>query len=380
MFFQNGFRPFFLGAGLWAAFSILLWMLAYFGPMDLSSGFFPLAWHVHEMLFGYTAAVIGGFLLTAVPNWTGVTPLRGGRLVLIFGAWVLGRLVIFFSALIPPLIVAVVDLSFLVALLGYATWAIVSAGNKRNLVVAALLGLLVLANALMHAEVAWESDLSDLGGRLGIGTIVMLVTLIGGRVVPNFTQNWLRKRGHDDPRIAVGWVDKATMALTAVTFLVWVFRPDITVLGLLFALCGLLGLLRLAGWRTKDTFAEPLVTILHVAYVWLPIGSLLMAGSYIFDGLPQTTALHGLTVGAIGTMTLAVMTRASLGHTGRELTADRSTVAIFGLITLAAILRVGSTLGPDPLLMTSLSGVAWIGAYSLFTISYGPMFFRARAE
>jgi uncharacterized protein involved in response to NO len=192
--FRQGFRPFFMGAGLWGLASVVLWLGVVQGVVSIPSAFGPAAWHAHEMIFGFAAAVIAGFLLTAIPNWTGRMPLQGVPLVILFGTWLIGRVAMATSTLIGSGVAMALDLSFLVVLLGVVLREIASGRNWRNLPMPVAVGGLLLANSLTHAEAAGDLTSNQLGERLGIATIILLISLVGGRIIPSFTRNWLVKR------------------------------------------------------------------------------------------------------------------------------------------------------------------------------------------
>lgn len=374
-FFEQGFRPFFLGAGLWAALGMSLWTLIFRGSLEPGFMWSATTWHIHEMLFGYVSAVISGFLLTAVPNWTGIAAPKGARLAGIFVLWISGRLAVFFAGSLPPLFVAVVDISFLIVLEIWLVRTLVRSGNKRNLVVAGFIAILILANMAMHSG-AWAS----FGARFGLLAVIMLISLIGGRVIPAFTRNWLTGEGARHVVPEFGTPDKLALATTAVALILFGFGLSGGVTAAAFLAASLAGFVRLVRWQGKRTTGEPLVWILHLAYLWLPVGYLLIALSQVSDLISATGALHALTTGAIGTMTLAVMTRASLGHSGRPLRANAATVSIYVLVTLAALLRVASDAMADPVLVYSLAGAAWTAAFVVFVAVYGALFLSPTAE
>jgi uncharacterized protein involved in response to NO len=369
-----GFRPFFLLAAIWAAVAIPLWLLAFSGKEALPTALAPIDWHVHEMVFGYGAAVVAGFLLTAIPNWTGRMPLEGPPLLGLVLLWLLGRAAVFFSARIGEVPAATLDLAFPLAFLLVIAREIVTGRNWRNLPMVAALFSLFTANLLVHLEALGTARTAALGSRLGVATLLMLISFVGGRIIPSFTRNWLAK---ERPQIGApmpfGAFDRAALSLAALALAAWVLSPDGIAAPLLALLAGLALLLRLARWRGQATLREPLLLVLHVGYAWLSLGLLLLGFDRLFPLLPETAALHALTVGAIGTMTLAVMTRASLGHTGRPLAAGPRTQAIYVLATLAALLRLLSPLGGQHyLFLLALAGAAWSGAFGLFIVAYGP--------
>lgn len=370
-FFSQGFRPFFLGAGVWAALGMYLWTLISRGDITADFAWQVRDWHVHEMLFGYVSAVVAGFLLTAVPNWTGIAAPKGARLAGLFGLWVMGRLAMFFSASLPALLVGVIDVSFLVVLEIWLVSVLLKSGNRRNLVVAGLIGLFIVSNALMHSR-----HLEEVAEGGGLLAVVMLISLIGGRVIPAFTRNWLAVQGAAVKVPEFGTPDKLALATTALAIILFAIEVEGLVLATAFSLAACAGLWRLSRWQGRHTFGEPLVWIMHLAYLWLPVGFALMALSQVTDVISVYTALHAVTTGAVGTMTLAIMTRASLGHMGRALAASRSTLAIYALITLAALFRVTADVFADPVLAYTLAGAAWAGAFLLFSVTYGAMFLK----
>ncbi len=377
-----GFRPFFLAASLWAAVAIPLWLAAFAAGLALPSGLPAVVWHVHEMVFGFAAAAVAGFLLTAIPNWTGRMPLQGGPLCGLVALWAIGRLAVLFSALCGAPLAALADLSFPAAFLGVVAREVVAGRNWRNLPMLTALALLLIGNLLVHLGALGLAATAELGNRLGLATLWMLISLVGGRIIPSFTRNWLAKaRPETAPPAPAGRLDRAVLAVTGLALLLWVGAPDLPATAWAMLVAGMAVALRLSRWRGAQTLREPLLLILHVGYGWLACGLLLLGANGLCALLPATAALHALTVGAIGTMTLAVMTRASLGHTGRPLTAGPGTRTIYVLITLAALLRVLSPLaGGQTVLALWLAGMAWSGAFGLFAILYGGALARPRAR
>jgi uncharacterized protein involved in response to NO len=371
-----GFRPFFLSAALWAGLAVPLWLALFDGAAQLPTALPPVIWHVHEMVFGYGAAVVAGFLLTAIPNWTGRMPLQGGPLAVLVLLWGAGRAATLFSAQIGVGAAALIDLAFPVVFLTVVAREIVAGRNWRNLPMLAALTMLFAGNLLVHLEALGLASTGELGNRLGVATLLMLIGFVGGRIVPSFTRNWLAKAR---PRIAApspfDRIDRAALAATAVALALWVAAPTGILTPYAALLAGIALGVRLCRWRGAATWSEPLVVVLHLGYGWLALGFVLLALDAFVPVLPESAALHALTVGAIGTMTLAVMTRASLGHTGHSLHAGPGTVAIYTLITLAAILRVLAPLGGAQYLsLLSLAGWAWSGAFLLFVLLYtGPL-------
>ena len=333
-----GFRPFFLLAGLWACLAIPIWIAFFAGLGQAQTAFTPIVWHVHEMTFGFGAAAVAGFLLTAIPNWTGRMPLQGGPLALLVLLWIIGRLAVLFSARIGIGIAAALDLAFPSVFLAAIAREIIGGRNWLNLPMLGALALLLIGNLLVHLESLGISQTAESGNRLGVATLLMLISLIGGRIIPSFTRNWLAKHrpGASMPA-PFNVIDRVALAATALALAVWVFMPEAAAAPWLELGAGLTLSVRLFRWRGEATFREPLLLVLHVGYAWLAVGFLLLGFNSFEPVLPQTTALHALTTGAIGTMTLAVMTR---GHSGRPLVARPGTTAIYLLVTLAAILRL----------------------------------------
>jgi uncharacterized protein involved in response to NO len=378
-----GFRPFFLFASLHAALAIVLWVPWFLGLIRVPSLLPPVAWHAHSLLFGYVPAVIAGFLLTAVPNWTGRLPVVGWPLAGLFSLWLAGRIATVTSAHLGPWITALADLSFLAALTGVVAREIASARNWRNVKVLVVLSLLLLAQALFH----WEVDRygrPEVSDRLAIGAIVTLIALIGGRIIPSFTTNWLKRLNPGLLPRPPGSFDTIAMTVGIAALGVWIAKARFPIPGVLagglLLLGGLLHLARQARWAPHRTLREPLVAILHVAYLFVGLGFLLMGLSELSQGrIAASAGVHAWTTGAIGIMTLAVMTRASLGHTGRDLTAGPMTVMIYMAIVAAAVFRVASALAPElTLTLVPAAGIAWSLAFLSFALAYGPSLCRAR--
>jgi uncharacterized protein involved in response to NO len=374
---EYGFRPFFLLAALHAGLAIPAWLWLLHAGVALPGGFQGVDWHVHEMFFGYLAAVIAGFILTAVPNWTGRLPLSGWPLAGLAGLWLLGRAACLLVD--APILVMGIDLAFPAAMAG-AVWREVVAGrNWRNAPVAGMLTLFGVANAIHHAE-GLGLVAPGLGERLALGAAAMLIALIGGRIVPSFTRNWLVKRGDDRLPASFGSLDKVALVTTAIAEILWLAEPEWHATGFGLLIAGGALALRLARWRGYRTWSSPIVLILHLGYGWLAAGLCLLGLSILApQAVSASAGLHALTAGAVGTMTLAVMTRASLGHTGRPIASDAWTVAIYLSVTLGAVLRVAASMA-DALYADLLiaGGGLWSLAFLLFAMRYGPLLWRSR--
>jgi len=378
--FGYGFRVFFISA---AAYAVLL-MAAWMGHFALGLGIAgsnPLAWHAHEVLFGVVAAAIAGFLLTAVPNWTARPRLHGWALMLLWALWLaarIGHFVVDPAGADPAaLVLRLLDLAFLPGLALVIGAPILETGNRRNLVMVALLLGLFIAN-LLHGIPA----LSRAASLTTVDLVTLLMALIGGRITPAFTRNWLISRGLGEPLpIIRPWLELAAILVLAAIVIAGLVDRNSILIALLALLAALLHLIRLLGWRGWRTFADPLVWVLHLGYAWIVIGLALRGLGLVLDAVPPTAWLHAIGVGAMGTLILGVMARVSLGHTGRVLALPRFGGWMFGLITLAAIVRIGAALGLLPYMVSiQLAGLAWIAAFMLFLILYIPVLFAPRAD
>ena len=370
-----GFRPFFFGAGIWAALAMMLWVPMLTGLLTLPTAFDPVSWHAHEFLFGYVSAVIAGFLLTAVPNWTGRLPIVGWPLAALFALWLVGRIAVAVSAHLPPLGVALVDLAMPLALAAVIGREIVAGKNWRNLIVLAMLGVLAIGNALFHVEAAHgDYAAQGYGLRVGLGAVIMMIAVIGGRIVPSFTRNWLVRRGPGRmPVPPMQRFDKLALVALLVALVVWVALPGHVLTGTLLAVAGALHVVRLGRWAGHRTLAEPLVAVLHLGYAFLPLGALALASEILAPGLfGMAAAQHLWMGGAAGLMTLAVMTRATLGHTGQDLTAGPGTIGIYAALLVAVLARFAAGLWPTAAsVLYMFGGTAWILAFAGFALIYG---------
>ncbi|WP_299560389.1 NnrS family protein [uncultured Sulfitobacter sp.] len=379
-----GFRPLFLLAALWAAGAMAVWSAMLAGMFTLPSRFDPVTWHAHEFLLGYLGAVIGGFLLTAVPNWTGRLPVVGWRLGGLCALWLVGRLAIAVSAYLPGWGVAGADLIFFVVLAVVILREIVAGRNWRNLPVLILLTLLILSNALFHLDAGQGGYAAGgIGLRLGLATVLVLIVLIGGRIIPSFTRNWLVKRGATAlPTPPMQRFDKAAIGLTVAVLIGWCVAPGHPLAGVGLLILSVVHLVRFARWRAERTLVEPLVWILHVAYACIPLGALAMGLAILVPSfISQASALHVWTVGAIGLMTVAVMTRATKGHVGRPLVAGRPTVAIYLVLIGSVISRPAADLVPQMRdVFLTVSATLWIACFAGFVVVYGPMLLRTKQE
>lgn len=370
-----GFRPFFFGAGIWAFVSMLLWLFMLRGAVPLPTALDPVSWHAHEFLFGYLGAVVAGFLLTAVPTWTGRLPILGWPLGGLFALWLLGRLAILGSAMLPPLAIALTDLAFPAVLMLTIGWEIVRGSNWKNLVVLGMLGVFAIGNAVFHWE-AVQGDYSaqGLGLRIGLGAGVMMIAVISGRIIPSFTRNWLVQRGYTVlPSPPMQRFDKIALLVLLIALLVWVIRPEVALTGVLMIIAGSAHLVRLSRWAGHRTGVEPLVWSLHAGYAFVPLGALGLGVGILFpDTIGMAAAQHLWMAGAIGLMTLAVMTRATLGHSGQALTAGLGTQTLYLLLIASVLARVAAGWMPaQSEWLHMLAGLCWLGTFSIFILIYG---------
>ncbi|MFV1493298.1 NnrS family protein [Phaeobacter sp. JH18-32] len=370
-----GFRPFFLLATLWAGLAMIAWIGLLGGTLTLPLRLDPVSWHAKTFLFGYLSAVLAGFLLTAVPNWTGRAPLTGGPLLALVLLWMVGRLVTLCGAFLPVWTVTLVDVSFPLMLGAVVLREIIAGKNWRNLVILLLLAIHALALILLHLETAAGGyPAQGLGLRLGLANAIGMICLIGGRIIPSFTRNWLVKQGADvRPADPMQSLDKIALALSLPTLAIWVAVPDHIAAAAALAIFGVAQMLRLVRWQGHHTGAEPLLGILHLAYAMIPIGALLMASIRLLRlPLDPASAQHLWMAGAIGIMTLAVMIRATLGHTGRPLVAGAGTRLLLLAIIIATFARLVANSGSDIAHeLYLISAIAWCIAFFGFALLFG---------
>jgi uncharacterized protein involved in response to NO len=368
-----GFRPLYLLAATFAAVSVPAWIASYYGvagPFQVG-----LAWHAHEMMFGFVVAVVVGFLYTAGRNWTGLWTPRGAQLGAIAALWIAGRVAMFAA---PAPVAAAVDFAFLPV----AAWPLYrvlkQSNNKRNMFLVGLLGLLALANAAFHASMLGWLDIAPTRPvYAAIIVVVVIEAAIGGRVIPMFTSNAVR----GVKTVSSARTDKLALGLTAAAGLAWALALPAVLTALLALGAAAAQGVRLAGWKPLATFGNPLVWILHVSYAWIPFGFLLLACAQ-FGVLPQSAAIHVLGLGALGGLILGMITRTALGHTGRALAAGPKETAMYVLVQLAVLLRLVAALAPDSARNVSLVGAAacWTAAFGLYAVVYGPYLCRPRVD
>jgi uncharacterized protein involved in response to NO len=340
--------------------------------MSLPTAFGPLDWHIHEMIYGYVGAVSAGFLLTAVPNWTGRLPINGYPLAGLFALWLMGRVAILGSAIWGAWLAAAIDVAFLVLLAAAVLREIVAGNNKRNLRILVLLGILIAGNVAFHLE-AIRYGSAEYGARLGIAAIVALISLVGGRIVPSFTHNWLARSNPGRLPVSFSRFDAIAIGGSVLALVSWIVLPQSIVSGAMLIIAGLLQAVRLLRWAGDRTLADRLVLVLHVAYAFVPLGFLLLGAAILRPAdWPISAGLHAWMAGAAGLMTLAVMTRASLAHTGCKLVASRPTQLIYLCALVAALARIFAAFEPSSALL-HIAAFAWVLAFGGFAAIYGPL-------
>lgn len=374
--FSFGFRPFFLLASIWAALAVPLWMFALLAADGDMAATFTRDWHVHEMLFGYTGAVIVGYMIIAGANWTGHYPVAGTPVLLLVVLWIAGRAVMLASSTLGLVAVAI-DAAFLI-LFALALWREqLAAANRRSLGPCLIISLFALADIGFHAG-AVAAELGMASERMALGLVTFLIAMMGGRLVPSFTRNWMAQRKFRPEPAPYDRFDMACVGVTGLAIALWLFLPSAALTGAALLLAGTGLFLRLLRWRGWVAARDGMVLILHLGYFWCAFGLFLLGASVLWpSGVPVTAAVHALTAGAIGVMTLAMMTRTSRSHTGRERRADGVTLVIYGLINLAAAMRVVAPFAvPVHLELLALSAICWSLAFGIFALSYGPMLVR----
>lgn len=373
--FALGFRPFFLAAGIYAVLLMGLWLVVLQGSLSLGA-LSPPVWHGHEMLFGFAVAVIAGFLLTAAQNWTGIPMPSGRPLAALFLLWLAGRLGFLIPGL-PAGLVALVDLSFLPLLALALALPIHKAKQLHNYPFPVLLLTLTVANALVHLQALGWTSTARLGLYLATYVVVAIMVIMGGRVIASFTDNKLGTRARRWPLI-----ERLVPAVTLGALLAALIAPASLVTALLAAVAATVHGIRLAGWYTRKYWAVPLLWILHLGYAWITLGFVLLALSAAGMSAAAVSALHAFTAGGIGVLTLGMMARVSLGHTGNPLEPAPVMTLAFVAINLAALVRVVLPLffpAAYAPIMTA-AGVVWVAAFGVFVVVYAPKLLRPRAD
>jgi len=385
--FGDGFRVFFLAAGLFALFSMGVWegyqiVQALGITLDLPTAAPPHLWHAHEMIFGYGSAALGGFLLTAVPNWTGAKSAPDRFIAVAAGLWLAGRLAIWTSGALPPALVAVLDLAFVPVLASNLLTQLIKRPKLQQMIILAILTAFWVANLMVHLE--WTGITTDTawaGLRAGLLTLGALIMVLGGRVTPGFTRNAMVQSGREHG-LPVNPMPLAGIAIAAALTqpLGYLVGAPETLLAPFALIAGTAGLIRVALWRGLWTRDKPILWTLHLSYALNALGFFTL-GLADLGLASDIAALHLLGIGGVGGMTLAIMSRATLGHTGRALVAPRPVALAYALIPLSALIRC---LGAEmPLLATPAvltAGALWLVAFGLFTFALWPVFWGPRAS
>ena len=376
------FRPFFLLTAIYAALSVIAWVCFFLGAISLPLGWSPLHWHSHEMLFGLIPAAIAGFLLTAICNWTGAAPLTPKGLFALMIIWLAGRLMMWTASWWPSGLVAAVDLLFLPAMAIYVLRLLLAHNNTRNLPIAGILVLLSIANLFMHigfmsGDFYWLKQ----GELMALGLITLIMIVIGGRIIPLFTANWLRKNTiHADSVKIFPWLDRVTLIATALLIPADFVSSAPWLSALIAVIAGLLNAARLLGWSGWRAWRKPLLWILHIGYGWIVL-ALLLKGAAGFNLVAPSAWLHALGAGAMGTLILGVMARVALGHTGRAFNLPKFGLMIFVAISTAALTRLLVALHVvDYSAGLIIAAAAWAAAFCLFTLLYWPILTRPRVD
>jgi len=372
-----GFRPFFLAAGLSAVVLLALWIIIWSGRLSPSGYFGLINWHSHEMLFGYTTAVIAGFLLTAVRNWTGVNTPAGIPLALLGLLWLGGRVAPLASGMAPDIAIAIIDLAFLPALALAIMPALWQGKQRVNRIFVPLLLIMALANLLVHLQTLGIAQTAEQGIDAMLYLILLLITILAGRVMPFFTKEALPR--FEPKRWA--WAEWASPLSLAGLILLQLLYPQQTLTSLLALISAITLGLRVSGWHDWRIWRIPMLWILFSAICWIIIGLLMVALSP-FAPVLNNAATHALTVGGIGVMTLGMMSRVALGHTGRAIDPNSATVLAFVLLNLGALIRVFGplVLPQNYFIMIHLSGGLWIFAFLLFCVVNLPILLMPRID
>jgi uncharacterized protein involved in response to NO len=378
-----GFRPFFLSGAIFSVFTITLWLLMYKGAIDLS----PLGggywWHIHEMIFGFGGAIIAGFLLTAVQNWTGVRGAQGKTLLALFLLWLAGRVFLILPELLGATLSSLIDLLFLPTVAYVLAKPIIAIKQYRNLFFVPLLALFTIANVEMHLAIHYPATFNSIySGYAGVMLVTFLMSVMAGRVVPMFTSNGTKTA----KVIQLAWLDKAANGSLAIAMFSLLLQPIVgfsaLFFGILLIIASLFQTMRWLRWRPWITLQLPLLWSIHGAVKFICFGLFVLGASYLIPEVPSNHVWHLLTVGGIGGLILAMISRVSLGHTGRPLTPPKSMTIAYVLISLAALVRAfGPWAVPEKtLLFIDISGGFWIMAFVIFIIGYGPMLINARKD
>lgn len=378
-----GFRPFFLSGAIFSIIAIILWLLMYKGAVNIS----PLGggywWHIHEMIFGFGCAIIAGFLLTAIQNWTGVRGAQGTTLLVLFLLWLAGRVVLLMPSIFSDTLATIIDLSFLPAVAYVLAKPIIATKQYNNLFFVPLLLLFTLANLEMHLAIYFPQNFTiTFAGYAGVMLVTLLMSVMAGRVAPMFTAN-----GTKTTKVTpLPWLDKATNSSLVVAMFYLLLEPIIgfsnLFFGLILIIAGIFQTMRWLRWRPWITLGVPLLWSFHLAIKFIAYGLIILGLSYLIPEIPSSHVWHLLTVGGMGGLILAMISRVSLGHTGRPLSPPKAMSAAYIFITLATIVRAfGPWVLPEKtILFIDISGTFWIFAFGIFVITYAPMLMSGRQD
>ena len=381
-FMSYAFRPFFLLNGLFAIATISVWLMALHGIGLAPIPATMLYWHGHEMVVGFGMAAMAGFVLTAVATWTDRSPLQGKLLGMLVFSWLLGRLTMMAATQLPYWLIASIDTIFPFLLAFLVGREVVAGGSRRNYPIVGIITILAVLNLLYHlGTMRILPSMDRLALYFMIHLILLMITVIAGRIIPNFTANWLRAQGYERLPENHPLTDGITVVATLATGVSVSLTPFGPVTGILALVAALSHAVRLARWRGLATTSEPLLFVLHVAYLWLPVGYALMALAAFGLVFPATAALHALTMGAIGNMILAVTSRVALAHTGRSLHAPQLIVISYAILNAAVVARVLGPLNSGLYVeMIDLSAFGWIVTFAIFTGVFWPILTRPRVD
>lgn len=381
--FSYGFRPFFLLAGWFAVIGLGGWLWVYDSGADWSGALPVMQWHGHEMLFGFVTAAIAGFMLTAVPSWTGTRGFGGWPLVMLTLIWLAGRIAFVLAGTVPFWLLALFELSFLPALAALIAPSLLRARNRNTPLLLVIFALWAADAAFMYGLYHADTSLAGAALRFALNLIMLLITVIGGRIVPAFTANALRAHGAEPRMRSLKPLEFTVIAAMVAVLLVDVLWPGTAWAGAVALIAGLAQAWRLSGWNGHRTRSDPIVWVLHLAYAWLPLGLLLKA-AFLLGGFSWAAFwMHALGSGVAAMMILAVMSRASLGHTGRPLQVRPVMAASYLLVALGAALRVFGPallpfLGYSSLIVAA--GALWAAGFLIFAIVYTPILLRPRVD
>lgn len=379
----GAFRPFFLGAAIYAALAVPLWTAIWLGGLPAPGWLLPTWWHGHEMIFGFVAAAIAGFLLTASPVWTGGRAISGAPLAGLVALWVAGRVCMALGGALPTWVVAAVDVAFLPAVAGVVTRTLWGSGQHRNYAIVGILALLATANGAMHAEaLELTAGTAARALRFAIDAVIVLILVVGGRITPAFTQNAFRRSGIERSVGSWPWLNGLVIGAAAALALANLATVGTTTTGVLAGLAGLAAAARLGGWQSWHTRSDPLLWSLHAGSAWVAFGLVLVGASDLGVAIPRAAGLHALTAGAMGATILAVVTRVGLGHTGRPLELPDRVVWCHALVHAGALARVAAPFlgGGGQRAFLLVGGISWAAAFGVFAARYWHILTKPRPD